>query len=315
VAVKPYRSLAALVPWRQIPFPVDWAGLFGRGAPLEVEVGCGNGEWLIRRAREHPELNLLGVDHSWPSVRRALRKVDLARVPNLLLVQAGGLLALWRLFGPGELERIWVHFPRPWPKEGQESRRLLQARFLRLAASRLRMGGRLRLVTDWRPYLDWALTQVPEGVLAASWRVRGPGLDTKYERKWLARGQQEFYQLDLEKVGEAAWPPWREYELRQYELPDFAPRRFPLGEHLEGGILVSFKVMFYDRELGRALLRCVAVEEELKQGFYLEFLRRERDWLLRVGPGCGVLPTRGVMHSLELARRLALECAAGEQGG
>lgn len=111
----PYLSLKPLVPWRQLPRPIPWEQVFGRRAPLELEIGCGNGEVLARRAGERPEANLVGLDLDWVSARRALRRINLAGLDNAKVVQAEAALGLERLFTPRAWPGCGACSPGPGP--------------------------------------------------------------------------------------------------------------------------------------------------------------------------------------------------------
>jgi tRNA (guanine-N7-)-methyltransferase len=301
---KPYLSLRALVPWRQLPRPLDWAGIFGRSAPLELEIGFGNGERLVRRARRHPERNLVGVEVSWPSVRLTLRKIHRLGLTNLRLVMAGAEVALARLFAPHSLVRVDALFPCPWPAPRHQRRRLFHHGFLRLLNSRMQTGAFFRMVTDHRGFFAWVLGQCADTGFLVAHRRRGPGVETKYERKWRAAGQEEFYELILCKQRHLEVPLPEEVALRRYVV-----RRLERG-HLENrrfgdDPLVAFKDLVLDPERGRGLLRTVVVEEGFTQTLWLEFRAVEEGWRLRPAEGCGLVPTLGVRWALELASRLA----------
>jgi tRNA (guanine-N7-)-methyltransferase len=300
----PYISLAPLVPWKQMPRPIDWAGVFGRNAPLELEIGCGNGEVLVRRALARPEANLVGLDHGWPSARRALRRINLAGAANARVLQAEAELALERLFVEKSLSRAWCFFPRPWPKPRHEPRRLFCNRFMRLLNSRLEPGAACLVVTDHRPYLEWALAQAKGSGLEAAWSERPPGLDSKYERKWRGQGQEVFYELTLVKKRHLPWPLPEEPSLHYPVIKGFDPARLGVFEHW-GDTPVMCKDVLYDAASGRGMLRMVVLEDGLEQAFYLELLPAGGGHLLRPAPGCGVLPSLGVQLALELtAKRL-----------
>ena len=150
-----YISLKPLVLWRQAKRPTDWQRRFGRKATLEVEIGFGNGEFLVRRAQAHPECDFLGIELEWPSTHRALRKIAQANLPNVRLIQADARHAFERLLLPRSLHRAYALFPSPWPKERNARYRLFSHAFLKLLNSRLETGGETQIVTDHRPYLDW----------------------------------------------------------------------------------------------------------------------------------------------------------------
>ncbi len=97
-----YISLWPVIPWIQQKRPVEWDNFFGRSAELELEIGFGLGDFLVRQAREHPDTNFVGIELGWVPVRRALRKSALASVRNVRIftpVTIGGIL-LWNLRRP-----------------------------------------------------------------------------------------------------------------------------------------------------------------------------------------------------------------------
>ncbi len=307
----PYLSLEPLVPWRQLPRPLAWEQVFGRSAPLELEIGCGNGEVLVRRAQERPGVNLVGLDVDWVSARRAIRRINLAELNNAKVVQAEAALALERLFIPQSLAGAWCLFPRPWPKPNQARHRLFSPSFLRLLNSRLAPGAVCRLVTDFRPFADWVGRQVPGSGLACGRREIPPTVNSKYERKWRGQGQEVFYELTLAKEEHLPWPNPEEPVLHYPHLEHMDPQALTTWEDW-GEISVLCKDVLYDRQARRALLRMVVLEDNLEQAFYLELMPRPQGGhLLRPAPGCGVLPSLGVQRALELtAQRLSVSLSA-----
>src|SRR5690606_14541673 len=132
---------------------LDPVAVFGRRAPLVVEVGSGNGEALVRAARERPDLDLLGFEVWLPGIGHALAQVQAAgadgtRPGNLRLVPADAAQALGTLLAPGSVEEVWTFFPDPWPKTRHHKRRLVTPQFARTVATVLRPGGLWRLATD-----------------------------------------------------------------------------------------------------------------------------------------------------------------------
>jgi tRNA (guanine-N7-)-methyltransferase len=302
----PYLSLKPLVPWRQLTRPIHWEQIFGRGAPLELEIGCGNGEVLARRAGERPEVNLVGLDLDWVSARRALRRINLAGLDNAKVVQAEAALGLERLFAPQSLAGVWCLFPRPWPKPSDARHRLFSTRFLRLLNSRLAPAAACRLLTDHEPFADWVLGQVRGSGLTAVRREVPPTVDSKYERKWRGQGQRVFFELILSQRGHVAWPNPEEPVLHYPHFDDLDPAGLTTWEDW-GEISVLCKDVLRDQEAGRALMRLVVLEDDLEQAFYLEVLPRPQGgYLVRPAPGCGVLPSLGVQRALEVtAQRLS----------
>ena len=199
-----YKSLQPLLLWQTLPRPVDWDAIFGRAAPREVEIGIGNGDYLARNAAERPAVDFVGVELRWASVKRSLRNLEKTRVNakagNVRLVIEDARPALERLFGARALARVHVLFPCPWQKERHERHRLFHADFLRLLNHRLADGGEIFCVTDWEPFVAWTLGQLPGTGFSARVEAIEARFGTKYERKWLGRGQQRFHEIPVASV-------------------------------------------------------------------------------------------------------------------
>jgi tRNA (guanine-N7-)-methyltransferase len=150
---------AVLLPWRRLAHPVDWAAAFGRRAPLHLEVGFGDGRFTARRALAEPDADFVGLEVSGTSVLRAWRRMRRDGVRNVRLLKAPAEVAVRQLFGAGALASITVNFPDPWPKDRHEHHRLLRVPFFRLAASRMALGGEIRLASDHEPYVAFAVAE------------------------------------------------------------------------------------------------------------------------------------------------------------
>ena len=302
-----YLSLKPFILWRMAERPIDWARRFGRQAPLDVEIGFGNGEFMVRRAREHPERDLVGIELEWPSVQRGLRRIAQAEVTNVRILQVDARVALERLFRPQSLDLVYSLFPCPWPKERHAGRRLFSHGFLRLLNSRLRPGGQVQVVTDDRPYLEWVLEQTPDTGFDVHWEEIPPRYDTKYERKWRAQGAR-FYELRLHKRSHIEIPLKEDVPLRTYRVAHFAPERFR-PEEARGEIVVVFKEFLFDPERRKGLVQVIVTEDALTQHFWIEIAWEEGEWRIRPAPGGGFVPTAGVQRALDLVYAAALRSA------
>ncbi|HSN10642.1 MAG TPA: tRNA (guanosine(46)-N7)-methyltransferase TrmB [Propionibacteriaceae bacterium] len=173
--------------------PVDWAQVFGRTAPLLVEIGVGNGDSLVATAAAHPDVDVIGFEVFEPSMASTVGKLASQGLTNARLVLADGVQGLRWLVAPASLDAVHVFFPDPWHKARHHKRRLVSPATCALVADRLRPGGLFRLATDWEDYalamrevLDASsLTPVHEG-----W---GPRFEerpmTKYEMRGVAAGR------------------------------------------------------------------------------------------------------------------------------
>ena len=160
--------------------------LFGREGPLVVEIGFGGGRLLKELAAQRPDWNLLGVEISHGSMRRAYRRLRRAGCSNVRLYQGHGQFIVRDVLPPRTLHRVYVNFPDPWPKERHHDRRLLQASFFRLLATRLEEGGALLLTTDHAEYFDFAVVEAQTtGCFQVGLLSPPPAmLQTKYARRW-----------------------------------------------------------------------------------------------------------------------------------
>lgn len=154
---------------------LDLAEVFGRRAPVTLEIGFGNGDNLVALAAARPERDFIGVEVHPPGVGHLLLKAGEAGLTNLRVFRHDAIEVLQRRIAPGTLDSIMVLFPDPWHKKRHHKRRIVNDRFAELAASRLRIGGTLQLATDWEPYSEWMLE-----VLNASAALRNRAADGRF---------------------------------------------------------------------------------------------------------------------------------------
>jgi tRNA (guanine-N7-)-methyltransferase len=181
--------------WRREPFPVDWVTVFGSSGPLHLEVGFGDGRYLVTQAEARPTARFIGFEISGVSLYRAARRVRRLSLGNIRLLKVGAQFGVRHLFAPGELSSITVNFPDPWPKERHRTKRLLRSSFLQLAASRLGPRGKIKLATDHRGYLVGAVQDARATGLFNVVAREPPEkvLQTKYALKWKALGKAIYY--------------------------------------------------------------------------------------------------------------------------
>jgi tRNA (guanine-N7-)-methyltransferase len=154
------RALAELAPRFVLPFaaqPIDPAAVFGRHAPLIVEIGFGMGDATAAVARASPEVDFIGVEVHPPGVGSLLRKIDAHGLSNLRVVQHDAVEVLQAMIAPDSLAGAMLFFPDPWPKKRHHKRRMIQPEFIELLATRMKAGAILHLATDWAPYAEHML--------------------------------------------------------------------------------------------------------------------------------------------------------------
>ena len=132
--------------------PLDLPALFGRRAPVVLEIGFGMGEATAAMAEAQPERDVLAVDVHAPGQGALLRLLDQGAIPNVRVLDGDALTVLGEMLAPASLDEVRVFFPDPWPKRRHEKRRLVSREFADLVADRLAAGGRLHVATDWPAY-------------------------------------------------------------------------------------------------------------------------------------------------------------------
>ncbi|MBP2389088.1 tRNA (guanosine(46)-N7)-methyltransferase TrmB [Aeromicrobium fastidiosum] len=135
-------------------YVLDPTALFGREAPLVVEIGTGRGEAVVHAAEQHPELNFLGLEVYVPGVAQTLVTMRHRGVENVRLMIVNAAEALSTMLAPASVHELRVWFPDPWHKKRHNKRRLVTPAFAELAARVVEPGGRWRLATDWQEYAD-----------------------------------------------------------------------------------------------------------------------------------------------------------------
>ena len=187
------RALAELWPKYGLEFthqPLDLRTLFARAAPCTIEIGFGNGDNLLRLAAAHPQRDFLGIEVHRAGIGRLLLALEAQQLRNVRIVCHDAVDVLAAQVTPLSVQEILILFPDPWPKKRHHKRRLLQAAFVALAASRLAPGGQLRLATDWEPYAQHMLETLNacaalENLAADGGFVPRPGErePTRFERR------------------------------------------------------------------------------------------------------------------------------------
>lgn len=190
------RALEELGPRFCIPYAreiLDFDQAFGRRAPTILEIGFGMGETTAAIAAAMPQSNFIGVEVHTPGVGSLLKQIGEQGLQNLRLIQHDAFEVVSHMIAPASLTGVHVFFPDPWHKVRHNKRRLIQAPFAELLASRLAPGGYLHCATDWQDYAEQmlaVLTAEPSLQNKAAGYAPRPEYRpmTKFERRGLRLG-------------------------------------------------------------------------------------------------------------------------------
>ncbi len=146
-----FRSVNHVV--AKLPVPrLDVAQLFGRRAPLHVDLGCGDGSFVCEMAQQFPKRNFLGVERLTKRVEKVRRKAE--KIENVRVLRADTLFAVRDLLPESSVEAFYLLFPDPWPKRRHQLRRIFTRDFLDAIAVALEQHGVLRVATDQFDYFQ-----------------------------------------------------------------------------------------------------------------------------------------------------------------
>ena len=173
--------------------PLDLAALFGRVAPLLVEIGAGSGENLTAVALARPGWNLLGFEVYAKVLGSTMSRLQRAGCANVRLIDGDAVTGLQYLLAPGTIAELHTYFPDPWHKARHAKRRLISPEFVRLAASRLAPGALWKLATDWPGYARLIRGSFADPLVAPLFEdapPSGPARPlTKFEARAIAEGR------------------------------------------------------------------------------------------------------------------------------
>ncbi len=182
---------ALLHDFQSVTEPLRLEELFATPQPTELEIGCGDGGFLLEWATRHPDRNFLGVERLLGRVRKLSKRAQRAGLTNLRLLRIEARYVLEYLLPEHAFEAVHIYFPDPWPKDKHARHRLINANFPPLARRILAPNGIIYLRTDDPPYFA-QMEETFQG-LADFQKEETPAefraLTTEFERQWLAEGK------------------------------------------------------------------------------------------------------------------------------
>ncbi len=187
-----------------IPMPQElkglWHTVFLNEHPIHIEIGMGKGQFITTLARENPQINYIGIERYESVLIRPLAKTTEQPLDNLKFICMDAR-EICDVFAPNEVNRIYLNFSDPWPKDRHAKRRLTSGAFLALYGQILSPDGHIEFKTDNRGLFDFSLEEIPK----AGWRIDAYTLDlhqdpsmnkgnilTEYEEKFSAMGNPIF---------------------------------------------------------------------------------------------------------------------------
>lgn len=180
--------------------------LFGNTHPIHIEIGMGKGRFITELARQNPDINYLGIEKYSSVLIRALDKLQEDPPSNLYFLRIDAE-EITEIFAENEIERIYLNFSDPWPKDRHAKRRLTSSRFLERYDKILIPEGQILFKTDNRPLFDFSLEQIEQ----SGWILDHKTYDlhhseyaegnvmTEYEEKFSSQGNP-IHQLAAHRI-------------------------------------------------------------------------------------------------------------------
>ena len=143
-----------------------WSQVFGNSNPIHIEIGMGKGRFITTLASMNPDINYVGIEKYSSVLLRAVEKQDELNLPNLRFIRMDAE-NITSVFGKEEVDRIYLNFSDPWPKDRHAKRRLTSRQFFARYNEILKSTGRVEFKTDNRPLFDFSVEEVNE----AGWKL------------------------------------------------------------------------------------------------------------------------------------------------
>lgn len=137
--------------------PIDPVTVFGRDAPLVLEIGFGMGDSLLQMTAQEPDKNFIGIEVHPPGVGRLINSAGKDGIANLRVYMADAMDVLEDCIPDNSIDRLQLYFPDPWHKKKHHKRRILQPAFVQKLRGKIRPGGVFHLATDWQNYAEHML--------------------------------------------------------------------------------------------------------------------------------------------------------------
>jgi tRNA (guanine-N7-)-methyltransferase len=180
--------------------PLELAECFSTAGPLEVDIGCGDGAFLVARAAQFPDRNFLGLEKLGGRIRRGCKKASRLGLTNVRFLRIESGYAMQYLLPPAVAEIVHLLFPDPWPKSKHRRRRIVTPDFLALVHRVLAPDGRFRIATDQQNYFEKIRELISPATFVESIpRPEETFAITTFEKHFLAEGAP-IYRLELRKI-------------------------------------------------------------------------------------------------------------------
>jgi tRNA (guanine-N7-)-methyltransferase len=205
-ALKNYFSVA--IDPQNLTGKVNYADIFGRSAPLHIEVGSGKGTFLLNQAKSQPEVNFIGIEWASRYYRFAVDRIGRWNITNVRIIRTDAAFFLAENVPDSSVDCFHIYFPDPWPKKRHHKRRFFNDANVSRLIRCLKPGGDIRVSTDYEEYFEQIKDVLTsrEGLLreidflpTAGAQI-GEWVGSNFERKYL-KENRPIFTLAVRKIG------------------------------------------------------------------------------------------------------------------
>lgn len=173
-----------------------WQDCFNKVQPLHIEIGMGKGRFIMDMAALHPDINYIGIERYSSVLLRALQKMEQNPLPNIkfICMDAADVAGV---FAKDEVDRIYLNFSDPWPKDRHAKRRLTSPDFMAVYDQILAADGTVEFKTDNKGLFDYSLEAIPE----AGWTITAHTFDLHHDPVMCAGNVMTEYEEKFSSMG------------------------------------------------------------------------------------------------------------------
>lgn len=183
-----------------IYIPIDTRTLFGNSRDCALDIGFGDGDFLLDNALMKPDTNFIGIEIKKKRFNKAVKKALRVKAGNVKFLHMDANIASSEVFNPDTFTEAYINFPDPWPKDRHEKNRILNADFLDRLSRVLIPGGKLEIASDHRDYIEQIIDIFKQTKIFSN-NYPEPGyrheleerIETKFEKEFKEEGRKIYY--------------------------------------------------------------------------------------------------------------------------
>ena len=176
--------------------PGTWHEIFGNDHPIHIEIGMGKGRFLHTLAKQNPQINYVGIEKYSSVLLRAIQKMEEDELPNLKFIRMDAE-DIDKVFGKGEVDRIYLNFSDPWPKDRHAKRRLTSPEFMKVYDQILEKDGTVEFKTDNRGLFEFSLEEVRD----SDWNLEVCTFDLHHDEELVKGNVMTEYEEKFSSMG------------------------------------------------------------------------------------------------------------------